>query len=337
MPQVGYEFSGQGFNTDEVARFNASIGREFYSAETQVTAESDEIYLCNSRALAGYIPISTHRSVGASTVTRRSWAQVRNSGSDVYLLWLPLRGTVTIAQNGQTTVAGPGSLALSSANEPLCITTTPDDQHEHLSMQVLAPAHLVTRALSEPKRLCGVSFPTTQGASRIASDLFTSLYDEAEFMDRGSAEHLAISAMDAVFKWINNDECDAHRSIGIKEARLQRLLDYLELHYCDPELSTEKVAKACDISMRYLHYLLKSKGKRFYDFLWQSRLNNAYEQLVDPTLARRTIAEIAFATGFKSSAHFSRAFRNHYALSPKQVRQGIPPPVGDDPFLVGLL
>src|SRR5580693_2163529 len=171
MAQVAYEYSGRGFGRDQVERFNASIGRDFYSSETQVNAESDEIHLCNSRVLAGYIPISMHRCVGASTVTRRSWTQVRNSGSDVYLLWLPLRGTVTIAQNGQTTVAGPGSLALSSSNEPLCITTTPDDQQEHLSMQVLAPAHLVTRALCEPKRLCGVSFPATQGASRIASDI----------------------------------------------------------------------------------------------------------------------------------------------------------------------
>lgn len=43
--------------------------------------------------------------------------------------------------------------------------------------------------------------------------------------------------------------------------------------------------------------------------------------LADPLLAARTIRAIAARWGFTSPAHFSRAFRGAYALSPLQFRR----------------
>ena len=324
MVLTTYEYAGRNFGAEQTARFNATICRDYYSAESQVTARYRDVHLRNSRAFAGFVPITAYHTMGGvSTVTKRSWNQVRNNSTEIYLIWLPVRGSVTISQHGQSAIVEPGHLALSYSNEPLCIDTDPDEHREHLSFQVLAPAHLVAKTLSEPRRFCAVPFPTGQGGAHVAKNVLMSLYGEAEHMDRQSAESLALSAMDAIFKAINEQGKEQCQSIGLREEKLRRLLDYVELHFTDGELTTEKVAGACNISTRYLHYLFKGRGTTYHDYLWKARLESAHNQLTDPTLSRRTIAEIAYSTGFKSSAHFSRAFRGQFGCAPKDVREGL--------------
>lgn len=45
-------------------------------------------------------------------------------------------------------------------------------------------------------------------------------------------------------------------------------------------------------------------------------------ELASTSRARRRIYEIAFALGFASEAHFSRAFKRAFGLTPKDVPQG---------------
>ncbi|MGW1991978.1 helix-turn-helix domain-containing protein [Embleya sp. NPDC001921] len=50
------------------------------------------------------------------------------------------------------------------------------------------------------------------------------------------------------------------------------------------------------------------------------RLEHCREEPADPSLAGRTIGEIAARWGFRSSADSSRAFRHAYGISPSQAR-----------------
>jgi AraC family transcriptional regulator, positive regulator of tynA and feaB len=320
MTQVLYEYAGPVFDTEQSARFAASVGRDYYAADCVVRPERDDFYLCNTRNWAGQLPISEHRCVGARTVVKRSSRQVRDSSADIYLVWIPVRGAVTIAQGGQSAMIGRGNLALSSSREPLCILTEPDERQEHLSYQISLPAHLVHEALPDPARLCATSYSSHLGGARIARELFMSLYEEGDHIDGASSTALAQSALDALFCALTPDQRGATQPAGARELKLQRLLDYIALNHSDPDLSTEKAAAACEISTRYLHYLLKGRGLRFHDHLWDARLDSAHRQLADPALSRRTIAEIAYAAGFKSTAHFSRAFRRRFQQSPREVR-----------------
>jgi AraC-like DNA-binding protein len=321
MSTTLYEFKGRNFTSDQGEVLSSSMRRDFYSADCAVFPESQDLYFCNSRSFAGYIPISKHRTIGLRTVTRRTLQGIRSDSSDIFLILFPVHGRLAVTQSCRTVTVEPGQFVLVYANEPLCVSTTPNAEREHLSYQVTAPAHLVGQALAEPKRLCAMPFPSGQGAAKLACDLFLSLFEEADHLDRHSAEALALSALNVIFRTVEELGADAARSIGVREQKLQRLMDYLELHYSDPELTTQRVATACGISTRYLHYLLKSRGTRFYDYLWQARLNSARQQLTNPALVHRTISEISYSIGFKSSAHFSRAFRNHFDRSPREVRQ----------------
>ena len=323
MTEILYEYSGPRFDAEQSERFIASVGRDYYSADCRVIPDREAFHLRNSRIWAGRIPISEHRCIGARADVRRSSRQVRNgSGSDIFLVWIPLKGNVTITQNGRSTIVGQGSVALSSSQEPLCIVTSPDADQEHLSYQITVPANLVADILPDPGEFCALSCSSEIGGTRVARELFLSLYEEADGMDAECGETLARSALSALLRSMASERGDpAPTAVSGREMKLQRLLDYLEMNQSDPSLSTERAAEACQISTRYLHSLLKSRGIRFHNHLWRSRLECAFRQLTNPALSGRTIAEIAYSVGFKSSAHFSRAFQRSFNCSPREVRQ----------------
>jgi AraC-like DNA-binding protein len=321
MSQLLYEFEGSRFDDEQSARFTASVGRDYYSADCQVRPQRESFRIENARSWSGYVPISAHRSVGAKTVVRRSTRQVRNSTADIYLIWIPVRGSVTLTQNGRTSTVERGSIALSSSSDALCVLTNTDPNQEHLSYQVTAPAQIIKSALSDPKQFCAIPFSSETGGSRIARQLFLALYEESQQMDRASSEALVLSGIDTLLRAVGQERGDQPQPLGVREVKLQKLLDYLDLNLSDSELTTEKAAKACQISTRYLHYLLKGSGVGFHDYVWTARLDSARRQLTDGALSRRSIAEIAYSSGFKSSAHFSRAFRRHFSQSPREVRQ----------------
>jgi AraC-like DNA-binding protein len=104
---------------------------------------------------------------------------------------------------------------------------------------------------------------------------------------------------------------------AVKKARLRSVQQWIEAHLRDPYLSLEKVAAANGMSLRYLHALFKDCEMTVSAWIWNRRLQLAYD-----CLARgdgRSITTIAFDHGFNSSAHFSTIFRRKYGLTPRDV------------------
>ena len=322
MPQTLFEFSGRSFGSQELKNMEAIIRHEFYDSDLNLEKENDELYIANRRASAGHFPIGQHEIHGhGRTIVRRSWKQIRDSSTDVYLIWLPIHGSVFIDQNGRHEIIDEGNIAISYSNTPFRIECRTNAQNVHSSLQAVVPAHLLSRALPHPKRICGTPFKAAAGAPNMARKILLSLFEEADYLSRDLAVSFFSAAVDAVAEAVRTSENGVVEPLGLREERLKRLLDYLELHSSDPDLTAFKVAKGCGISARYVHYLLKSGNRSFHDSVWERRLERAYTQLTDKSLSRRSIAEIAYGVGFKSSAHFSRSFRKRFGASPREIRQ----------------
>ena len=56
-------------------------------------------------------------------------------------------------------------------------------------------------------------------------------------------------------------------------------------------------------------------------FIWQMRLERCSEALRNAAGRRISVSEIAFAWGFNSSAHFCRAFKAQYEMSPREFQR----------------
>jgi AraC-like DNA-binding protein len=106
-----------------------------------------------------------------------------------------------------------------------------------------------------------------------------------------------------------------------QSALFRRILEFMESNYMDCELTPEKVADANGISVRYLHSLFNQAGITVSKWIWERRLKATREDLIDPNMAHMRVSEIAFRRGFNDPAHFSRAFKARFDISPSKLRQ----------------
>ncbi len=104
-------------------------------------------------------------------------------------------------------------------------------------------------------------------------------------------------------------------------AILHRICQTIEQRLGDADLAPARVAQAEGISERYLQKLFEGTGSSFTHYVRERRLQRTWADLSSPAEAHHSISEIAYRAGFNDSAHFSRAFRSRFGLSPREFRQ----------------
>ena len=103
---------------------------------------------------------------------------------------------------------------------------------------------------------------------------------------------------------------------------LARIKQHAMQHLHDPGLSVASLSAALGLSPAHIHRLFAGEEQTFTAWLWSCRLVACKRRLEDAAQAHFTVSEIAFKSGFNSSAHFSRAFRARFGLSPSECRAG---------------
>ena len=112
-------------------------------------------------------------------------------------------------------------------------------------------------------------------------------------------------------------------SNDFREVYLLKARDYVSRNLSDPTLSPGSIAKANNISLRYLHQLFESCDESVQQHIISMRLKKAREDLANPLMKNRTITDIAYSWGFHCSAHFARRFRSTYGCTPTEYRQQV--------------
>jgi AraC-like DNA-binding protein len=108
---------------------------------------------------------------------------------------------------------------------------------------------------------------------------------------------------------------------GTYTTQLTIATDYIERHLHHPDLTPSRVAAFLGISVRHLSRVFDSAGTTPARHIMNRRLRNAYDELAGPAATNRVIADVAHRWGFSSQAHFARAFRAHFGLTPTEVRR----------------
>lgn len=269
---------------------------------------------------AGIIPVG--KFTGFSMGVRRGWKQIRQSPSPVYVIWFPLLGSLSVTQDHARDVhVGVNEMVVTFGDRPFHIKALSERQdHRCAQMHVLVPSHVMHTCLPEIDHLCGKPFQATQGAAAVARDLFASLFREAEAVDQRTAEQMCIAGLQALANVIR-PESDCTLGLSSKDARLEMVLTFIRKNVSIAGLTVDDVVKGCNISRRYVHYLMKSYNQTFSEFLWQCRLEQAHLWLTSAEFANFNIVDIAYMAGFRSPSHFSQTYRAKYGCSPKEARK----------------
>lgn len=119
---------------------------------------------------------------------------------------------------------------------------------------------------------------------------------------------------------IISDHTGEHRASALSASYLLAAKQHIQEHLDDPSLSCEQVAAAAGISSRHLARLFAQEGGAPSRYLQEKRLERARQLLASPQGGRLDIAEIAYRHGFSSQAHFARAFKGRFGMTPSEAR-----------------
>ena len=240
----------------------------------------------------------------------RAVRHIRSSGCDDYLLGLHVSGTAVAAQDDRQVTLGPGDFALFDSARPYRIAFRGPGVFEHVIFQVpRASLEARSRAVGTQTAL---RVPAASRAGRLASPYLRTLAQDEPpaqaFIDTGL--DLAASALRAT----------ARPDPG-RPAPAGELKRYALAHLGDPALSPKAVARAGYLSVRQLHRLFALEGVSFGAWLLEQRLRRCRDDLADTQLSRQSVAEVAARWGFRSPAHFTRAFHARYGITPGELRR----------------
>ncbi|TMQ12754.1 MAG: helix-turn-helix domain-containing protein [Deltaproteobacteria bacterium] len=210
----------------------------------------------------------------------------------------------------------PGDGLVYDVSQPHAITSTETTEH----FVVTVPHDLVVGRGVRLDRLSAQRFSARTGVGRLAADLIHSTFGELATLSPACEEDLATSLLSLIFLPL------PHEAAHSTDALRHRIESYIRDRIRDPELSIDNIASALRCSKRYLHMAFAASDRSIADHIWMTRLDGCRCDLAQR--ADQTISEIAFAWGFSSSAHFSRAFRKRFGVTPTAFRRGDRGPPG---------
>ncbi len=139
---------------------------------------------------------------------------------------------------------------------------------------------------------------------------------ESEIMN----EHRVSSLLHEIFSRLVMQESP---EISASVAKAQR---YILRHYQEP-VNVEDIADHVMLSKSHLNRLFRNElGCGPHEFLLQTRLNVSKDLLTETSLS---VESIALQTGFQSSTHFIRAFKNANGMTPSYFRKYFNPLLGN--------
>ncbi|MGC0334042.1 AraC-like DNA-binding protein [Streptomyces sp. SAI-170] len=191
----------------------------------------------------------------------------------------------------------------------------------------LVPSALLGLAAADVPRLTAAPVPRSSRLGALLSPLLSDLAHAVATARSPVDEMLARNAVN-VLATLAAERLEAGTRPGEPRSPLvTKILEYVELHLGDPELTPESIARAHHISVRYLHKLFQEQGTSVGRWIQRRRLEECRRELVLRGRGNRTIAAVASRWGFLSATHFSRVFRSTYGMSPREWREaaGGPP------------
>lgn len=215
---------------------------------------------------------------------------------------------------------GPGDICFYDAHGPATL-----DFPERFRMKVfLVPYESLGLDAADVARLAGTPVPRVSRLGSLLSPFLSELADTASSSLPPVGELLAWNAVNVLATLATERlNRDATATPDARTPLRARILEFIDLHLTDEDLSPETIAGAHHISARYLHRLFQDEGTTVGRWIQRRRLEECRRDLMIRARGGRTIAAVANRWGFMSATHFSRVFRAAYGMSPSEWRDTV--------------
>ncbi len=257
-------------------------------------------------------------------VARRNHRLIRAGDPECYRIFLSVNGGVRMEQAGNQVHFRDRDIAFYDLSRPWQTTHTTGPVPMRVVMLTF-PRALVPIARATVRPLIGTTIPRSlPGRGLIAQFLIelteTALTDTAELVgDPDLADVLRECTIGLIRQRLGQPNGITPRTRQL--LHMTRIRDIIRRHLAKPTLDPDQIAKAANISPRYLHKIFQDAELTPMQLLKQLRLEECRRSLQDPALTMTPIKNIISAHGYRRPDQFARDFKQHFGISAKQVRR----------------
>lgn len=245
----------------------------------------------------------------------RTPADITHDHRDDYVVLIARDGVMVAATGESRRIVHAGDLLVLDAAQPFGVALGDNDPVEAVVIGV-PRARLDGGRRDRPGGL-PVTFAAASGPGRVLGPYFQAIVAPdwrsaltRRFFDTG-LELLACA--------LEHHLSAAHPTP--RAMMLDRIRREARLRLRDCDLAPADVAAACAVSTRQLHRLFATEGTTFGAWVRDQRLSGSRRDLADPVLHDLAVSDIAARWGYRTTAHFSRSFRERYGVAPSVVRR----------------
>lgn len=245
----------------------------------------------------------------------RTVPRVRRSAIDHVMIQYQTSGRLVGDYRGRSVELSPGDIGFVDFGRA---TSSVDTDFSRITL--IVPRERLPKALRE-RDLHGVVLDGKRSAGRLLAQYMTALYQSAGRLTPAEAS----AAVDAAFvlaegAWDARSELNPDQQKAASRTLRQMAVTYIDQHLAQPDLTPDTIAAALRISRSTLYGLFEAEGGISSNVVAR-RLDRSFDAIVNDAVRAASIGAVAFANGFKSEAHFSRAFRSRFGISPREVRR----------------
>ncbi len=207
-----------------------------------------------------------------------------------------------------------GDMLIIDTERPFELAAT---DYENLTLMV--PHDLRANISPMIDRLHGIRLPGSNPMVSMLGEHLQSLWRNVSSMTMAQACAAVQGTIGLIHGYLANEK----RLASEMEPATAEALGFAVRRFVERHL--EKPLKVDDLARHFR--VSRSKIYRLFEhhdgvasYVWERRLLRSRRLLMTPALQHLSIGTVAFEVGFSSNAHFSRAFRTRFGLTPSQLR-----------------
>jgi AraC-like DNA-binding protein len=284
-----------------------------------LVSEPDDIRVFNGSIIRGSIgDMSVAEVYSDAQIVRHSRSHVARTKDAMFFLHLQLEGESISRQDGRESHLHAGDFTLCDSTRRYEMVFAAANR-----MLVLGiPSAMLRRQVGCPESLAAIPMTGNRGASGLLSQLLRRYWSEyTHGPDEQPGSRIAVAILDL----IGAAYADVPQALGDRSslgtAHRIRIINYIEAHLNDPDLTPTRIADACKMTARYLHHLFSDQDETVARYILRRRLEACSKALQSGAQRGRTVTAIAFDYGFNSPTHFGRVFRAKFNVTPREFRR----------------
>jgi AraC family transcriptional regulator, positive regulator of tynA and feaB len=242
-------------------------------------------------------------------------SHIAHSREDLCFINLQLEGVGRYLQRDHVQICSPGDLALVDTTEPFEIANNCDFRLFCFAV----PRRLLPNCFPRRPRLKMAATEMGRALSRTLAGYAELCLASSRSMDLPplSGSHI----VDLISHAPSMLEHAPSETINVP-ILLSMMMEHIDRHVPDHELSAALLARTFRCSERYVHKLFSTTGRTVGEHINDRRIQLCTRNLLNSARGK-TIAEIAYAAGFRDISYFNRLFKRSHGMAPREFRRGM--------------